>query len=175
MYGATQGGGTARRIAVDGIDIAAKTGTAEVFDRGSGSYSDDRFIASALAMFPVETPRIIAYVVIDHPRGDSFYGGRIAVPILKDATEFLVPYLGIPRDGIEQLEHPGRVAVSVPELPAFDGTVPDLVGLPKRAVLPLLGVDGIRVQLHGSGWVQSQDPQAGTVLRNGMTLDLYLE
>jgi len=175
MYGATQGGGTARRIAIDGIDIAAKTGTAEVFDRREGSYSDDRFIASALSMFPADDPRIISYVIIDNPRGDSFYGGRIAVPILREATEFLVPHLGIPREGIEEIEHSGRVAVSVPKLPDFDGTVPDLGGLPKRTVLPLLGVDGMTVRLHGNGWVRSQDPEPGTTLRNGMTLDLYLE
>ena len=175
MYEATQAGGTARRIRIDGVHIAAKTGTAEVFDAERGGYSDDRFIASALSIYPYEDPRIIAYVVIDHPRGDSFYGGRIAVPILRDLAEFVVPYLGIEREGQEELTHPGTVAVSVPRLPAFDETVPDLRGLPKRTLLPLLGVEGLDVELHGTGWVVSQEPEAGSTLRNGMSIDLYLE
>ncbi|MFP4483580.1 MAG: penicillin-binding protein [Spirochaetaceae bacterium] len=175
MYQATQGGGTARRIVIDGIDIAAKTGTAEVFDRESGAYSQDRFIASALSIFPVDNPQIVTYVVIDHPRRDSFYGGRIAVPVLREAAEFLIPYLGIPTEGTQVVRHSGSISVSVPSLPDFDETVPSLVGLPKRTVLPLLGVDGLTVNLHGSGWVVSQDPEPGATLTSGMTIDLYLE
>jgi cell division protein FtsI (penicillin-binding protein 3) len=175
MYQATQDGGTARRIVIDGIDMAAKTGTAEVFDRQSGSYSQDRFIASALSIFPVDDPRIVTYIVIDHPRGDSFYGGRIAVPVLRDAAEFLVPYLGIQTDDTRVAQHSGRISVSVPTLPAFNETVPSLVGLPKRTLLPLVGAEGLTVRLYGSGWVVSQDPEPGTELRSGMTIDLYLE
>ena len=39
MNSATEPGGTARRIQVEGIEVAAKTGTAEVFDAQSGQYS----------------------------------------------------------------------------------------------------------------------------------------
>ncbi|NBC30805.1 MAG: PASTA domain-containing protein [Spirochaetes bacterium] len=175
MYQATRDGGTARRIAIEGIDIAAKTGTAEVFDSQAGEYSRERFIASALSMFPAEEPQVVTYIVIDHPKGESFYGGRIAVPVLRDAAEFLIPYLGIPRDGVREVTHPGRIAVSDRSLPAFDGIVPDLVGLPKRTLLPLLNEEGLDVTLHGSGWVVSQEPEAGTALKTGMSIDLYLE
>jgi cell division protein FtsI (penicillin-binding protein 3) len=175
MRAATEPDGTARRISTEGIDIAAKTGTAEVFDPELGSYSDEEFIASTLAMFPAEAPQVILYVVIDHPREGGFYGGRIAVPVARDAIDYMVEYLGIPTGTDEIVEHSGRVRVSRAELPEFDGTIPDLTGLPKRSLLPLLASERLRVRIEGSGWVVRQDPAPGTPIEPGMTLHVELE
>jgi cell division protein FtsI (penicillin-binding protein 3) len=175
MRAATEPDGTARRISTEGIDIAAKTGTAEVFDPELGSYSDEEFIASTLAMFPAEAPQVILYVVIDHPREGGFYGGRIAVPVARDAIDYMVDYLGIPTGTDEIVEHSGRVRVSRAELPEFDGTIPDLTGLPKRSLLPLLASERLRVRIEGSGWVVRQDPAPGTPIEPGMTLHVELE
>lgn len=175
MRSATEPDGTARRISMEGIDIAAKTGTAEVFDPELGSYSDEEFIASTLAMFPAEAPRVILYVVIDHPREGGFYGGRIAVPVARDAISYMVDYLGIPTATDDIVEHSGRVRVSRTELPEFDRTIPDLTGLPKRSLLPLLASERLRVRIEGSGWVVRQDPAPGTPIEPGMTLRVELE
>jgi cell division protein FtsI (penicillin-binding protein 3) len=175
MREATQPDGTARRIRIEGLEIAAKTGTAEVFDPDLGTYSDEEFIASTLAMFPAETPQVILYVVIDHPRSGGFYGGRIAVPVAKDAIEYMLDYLAIPTETDEVIEHSGRVQVSRPELPEIEDTIPDLSGLPKRSLLPLLGLEELEVRIEGSGWVVSQDPPPGTPIEPGMTLRVELE
>ncbi|MCG8400646.1 MAG: penicillin-binding protein 2, partial [Firmicutes bacterium] len=99
MESATQGGGTARRLQVPGIRISAKTGTAEVYDPELGAYSPERFVASCLAIFPTDNPRLIVYAVIIHPRGESIFGGQIAVPLVRESADFLVSYLDIPREG----------------------------------------------------------------------------
>jgi cell division protein FtsI (penicillin-binding protein 3) len=175
MRSATEPDGTARRIRMEGIEIAAKTGTAEVFDPELGRYSDEEFIASTLAMFPAEAPRVILYVVIDHPREGGFYGGRIAVPVARDAISYMVDYLGIPTATDDIVGHSGRVRVSRAELPEFDGTIPDLTGLPKRSLLPLLASERLQVRIEGSGWVVRQDPAPGTPIEPGMTLRVELE
>lgn len=175
MRSATEPGGTARRIQVEGVQIAAKTGTAEVFDPETGQYSDEHFIASTLALFPAETPELLIYVVIDHPRGDEFYGGRIAAPATDRLIEFLVPYWDIPRDTDDITTHSGRITVTEPELPEITDVIPDFTGLPKRALLPLLGNDEITVQINGSGWVIDQTPPPGTEFQSGMNLVLELQ
>ncbi len=175
MHSSTQPGGTAWRIQIDGIDIAAKTGTAEVFDAQIGAYSDDAYIASTLAMFPAHDPEIILYTVIEEPRGETVFGGRIAVPPVRQAAEFIIPYLGIKTDRDTVRRHPGRVAVSRPRLPEFENEIPDLTGLPKRSLLPLFDHDRIEIELEGTGWVVRQDPPPGTALREGIRLRLELE
>jgi len=175
MRAATNPDGTARRIRIEGLDIAAKTGTAEVFDPELGTYSEEEFVASTLAMFPAESPEVILYVVIDHPREGGFYGGRIAVPVARDAIEYMVEYLGIPTGADDVIEHSGRVRVSRSELPSFEEKIPDLTGLPKRSLLPLLAREELRVQIEGSGWVVRQQPPPGTPIEPGMTLRVELE
>ncbi|MFP4638243.1 MAG: penicillin-binding protein [Spirochaetaceae bacterium] len=175
MQEATEPDGTARRIRVDGVDIAAKTGTAEIFDLGFGSYSADRFVASTLAMFPAEAPEVILYLVIDQPQEGEFFGGRIAAPVAREAVEYLVEYLGIPTGTDDIVEHDGTVRVSRPELPEFDETVPDLTGLPKRTLLPLLAEEDLRVRIEGNGWVVRQSPAPGTPIEPGMQVEVELE
>lgn len=175
MRSSTDRDGTAWRSAVEGVSVAAKTGTAEVYDRSIGRYSDTHFIASTLALFPAEDPELIVYVVIDHPRGESFYGGRIAAPAIRELVDFLVPYWDIPRDTDTVVEHPGRIAVRRNDLPTFEESVPDLIGLPLRSLIPLLARDDIQLRIEGSGYVVGQDPPPGTAYRPGMTLLLELE
>ncbi|TVQ39919.1 MAG: PASTA domain-containing protein [Spirochaetaceae bacterium] len=175
MRASTEDGGTARRIRIEGVEIAAKTGTAEVFDQSLGSYSRDAFVASTLAILPAESPRVILYAVIVHPRGESIYGSRIAVPLVREAAEFLIPYLGIPTARDQIARHSGRIAVSTPQLPELTATVPDYSGLPKRTLLPLLQREDLNVDIRGSGWVVRQSPPPGSAAEPGMTLRLDLE
>ena len=79
MEAATSPAGTARRVAIPGIRISAKTGTAQVAS-ATGGYSDSDFIASLLGIFPTDDPRLIIYVVMQNPKGQSYYGSTIAAP-----------------------------------------------------------------------------------------------
>jgi cell division protein FtsI (penicillin-binding protein 3) len=175
MESATEPGGTARRIQEEGIRIAAKTGTAEVFDREIGAYSDEHFIASTLAIFPADRPELLIYLVIDHPRGPEYLGGRIAAPAVDSLIEFLVPYWDIPRETDTVTRHPGRISVQEQTLPPVDDVVPDYTGLSARTLVPLLGRDDMTVRINGSGWVVSQDPPAGAPFSEGLILTLELE
>jgi len=167
--------GTGIRSNVKGVSISVKTGTAQIIDPRTGTYSKQAFIASCLGIFPTDAPKIIMYVVIVHPRGESTLGGIIAAPVIKDAAEFLIPHLGIERTGDHLVQQPSQVRISVPSLPALRDRVPDFRGLPLRTVVPLLSQQHYKFQINGSGWVATQDPAAGAPLTEGMTIRLTLQ
>ncbi|MDR1625021.1 MAG: PASTA domain-containing protein [Spirochaetia bacterium] len=166
--------GTGKKAALEGIRISTKTGTAQTIDPATGKYSETAFVASCLALFPTEDPRIIAYVVIESPRGGEYYGGRIAAPVIGEVANFLIPYLGISRAGETLIDHPGRITVPRMSLPEITAVVPDFTGYSKRSLLPLLRRGDLKVFLNGSGWVWKQDPPPGTAFTEGMTLSLEL-
>jgi cell division protein FtsI (penicillin-binding protein 3) len=175
MRGVTDAGGTARLAAVEGVHLAAKTGTAQVIDPATGRYSEKAFVASCIGILPSEDPRAIVYVVIEAPQGLSYYGGRIAAPVVRETAEFLTAYLGIPRAGGGLVTHSGRVVIERRNLPEFTTKLPDLLGLSKKALLPLFSRGDLKLVIKGSGWVRRQNPAPGTPIQPGMTLTLELE
>jgi cell division protein FtsI (penicillin-binding protein 3) len=175
METATGEGGTARRAAVPGLRISAKTGTAQVTSRDTGKYSEKDFVASLLGIFPTDDPRLIVYVVIQNPRGESYFGSTIAAPVFHDVAVGLADYLGIPRKGTEVVTHSGSMRVTLPKKVAVTDVMPDLRGTPKRLLLPLLLRDDITVKIQGSGSVVRQQPAPGARLTKGALIILELE
>jgi len=53
--------------------------------------------------------------------------------------------------------------------------MPDLRGLPKRALTGLLARDDIIVEIEGDGWVREQSPAPGEPIAAGATIRLRLE
>ncbi|AEJ61683.1 penicillin-binding protein transpeptidase [Spirochaeta thermophila DSM 6578] len=167
--------GTARRAALEQLPIAAKTGTAQKVDPETGRYSETAFVASTLALLPADDPRVIVYVVIDTPHGDSYYGGRIAAPVVREIAAFLQDYLPLPSGNRTTLVGTGHVTPLLQRLPEIGDEIPDFTGLSKRDLIPLLLRDDIEVIIRGSGWVTRQDPPPGTPYSPGMRLILELE
>jgi len=175
MAAAAGEGGTARRGSVEGMRISAKTGTAQVRDPATGTYSESNYVASYLGIFPTEEPRIILYVVLHNPKGPAYYGSQIAAPVFRGVAEDLIGYLGILRRGDVVLEQPGSLRVTVPPALVLGESMPDLRGTPKRLLLPLLAVPGLEVRISGDGFVAEQDPPPGTRLQAGASIRLRLE
>jgi cell division protein FtsI (penicillin-binding protein 3) len=174
MEAATSVAGTARRAAIPGIRISAKTGTAQVATT-AGGYSDKDFVASLLGILPTDDPRLIIYVMMQNPRGESYYGSTIAAPIFRDVALALIDMMGIPREGTRTVKGPSEVAVTVPRPVEISSVMPDLLGTPKRLLLPLLLRKDVSVSIRGSGFVVKQDPPPGTSIQNGMKITLELE
>lgn len=175
METATAPAGTARRAAVEGLRISAKTGTAQVASRTTGTYSEKDFIASVIGIFPTDDPRLVAYVVIQNPRGESYFGSTIAAPVLHEVAAALADAMDIPRAGSDIVSHPGEVSVAVPRGAEIGEVMPDLAGTPKKLLLGLLLRDDIAVTLRGSGVVVRQSPPPGTPVQKGTAIVLELE
>ncbi len=175
MESATLPTGTARRLKIEGLRISAKTGTAQKVDPKTGKYSKNAFVSSTMAIFPTGDPRVIIYAVIDNPKGPEYYGGRIVAPMVKKMAEGIIPILGIPKTTDIVVEHPDTVKISLPRQIKTGSVLPDLTGLSKRELLPLLSLEGVSVDMDGEGWVVSQSPPPGTAIKKGMVIKLKLK
>lgn len=86
----TQSGGTARRAAIDGLNVAGKTGTSQkVINR---TYSHSKYVASFIGFLPAENPEFVLMVVADEPQG-SHYGGVVAAPTFKNIAVETLKYI----------------------------------------------------------------------------------
>jgi cell division protein FtsI/penicillin-binding protein 2 len=87
-------GGEASRGLVNGYNIAAKTGTANIASP-SGGYIPGATIASIVGYAPAGSPRFVALVIIDHPR-DTPWGSEAAAPVLHNIFQRLFMHFRIP-------------------------------------------------------------------------------
>jgi len=93
----TEEGGTALEAAVDGNQVAGKTGTAQMIDPKTKRYSKERYVSSFVGFVPADKPRIAMIVVIHEPKG-QIYGGVVAGPVFRKIASESLSYLSVPRD-----------------------------------------------------------------------------
>lgn len=90
--------GTGYRAAVSGYRIAGKTGT--VKKANAGGYSDDSYVAVFAGMAPASNPRLTMIVTINEPRGEVYYGGKIAAPVFSKVMAGALRLMDIAPDNI---------------------------------------------------------------------------
>ncbi len=93
----TEEGGTAVEAAVDGNQVAGKTGTAQLIDPKTKRYSREKFVSSFVGFVPADKPKIAMIVVIHEPKG-QIYGGVVAAPVFRKIASESLSYLSVPRD-----------------------------------------------------------------------------
>jgi cell division protein FtsI (penicillin-binding protein 3) len=170
----TSESGTGTRASVGDVPMAVKTGTAQMLNAEKNGYSTTDFISSCMGIFPANDPRIILYIAIIKPVGET-YGGRIAAPVISTAANAIIDYLGLGRATATSVTHTGLIPVPKNK-PVEIGTVmPDMTGLSKRMLTNLLERTDITVTIDGDGYVTGQTPEAGTPIEKGMKIELHLE
>ena len=174
MVDTSASGAMGWRAGIRDMSIGVKTGTAQIIDPVTRTYSDTDFVASCIAILPADNPSLILYMAVIKPRG-QIYGATIAAPAIREAAEALIDYLGVPRGRNPQIDHPSVINIPSDRLPPVDAYVPDFTGIAKRTLLPLLLRDDIHVEIRGDGWVKSQRPSPGTPVTEGMSIILDLE
>ena len=76
------------------LPISGKTGTTKkIID---GQYADRRYIASFAGFAPANKPRFVMVVVIDDPKGEHYYGGRIAAPVFSKVMTRALHLFNVP-------------------------------------------------------------------------------
>ena len=82
--------GTARKLKVDGLSFAGKTGTTRLeywkeTDR-------NKYNASFAGYFPADSPKYSMIVIVYNPEGSDFYGAKVAGPVFKNVMKRLTGY-----------------------------------------------------------------------------------
>ena len=90
--------GTGVYARVAGFDVAGKTGTAEVYDPATRTYSETDYTASFVGFLPAKSPRFIILVVLENPH-TSIYGGDVAAPVFKNIAGGLMKRMTVNPDG----------------------------------------------------------------------------
>ncbi len=166
--------GTARRHNVGGVRMSMKTGTAQVWDDSIKKYSDEKFTASCIAIFPTEDPKYIIYNVVFHPKGTVTTGAGIAVPAVGKLANDIISYKGMQRTGDTVLGFDGSINVQEKNYAVID-VIPDFTGASKKHLLPLFKDGRFNLNIKGEGWVVKQSPAPGTPVEPGMTLEFELQ
>ena len=176
MERASVDGGTARRHKVGGVRMSMKTGTAQVYDDAIKKYSDEKFTASCIAIFPTEDPQYIIYNVVFHPmKGGITTGAGIAVPAVGKLANDIISYKGMARKGDTVLGFDGTINEAQEKNYAVIDVIPDFKGASKKHLLPLFKDDRFNLIIKGEGWVVKQSPAPSTPVEPGMTLEFELQ
>jgi cell division protein FtsI (penicillin-binding protein 3) len=170
----TSESGTGTRASVGDVPMAVKTGTAQMLNTEKNGYSQSDYISSCIGIFPANDPTVILYIAIVKPVGET-YGGRVAAPVISTAANSIIDYLGIGRAHATSVKHTGIIPVQGNRAAEIGDTMPNLAGVSKRMLTPLLAREDITVIIEGDGYVVSQSPDPGTAIEKGMTIELRLE
>jgi len=93
----TEEEGTALKAAVDGNQVAGKTGTTQLIDPKTNRYSKEKYVSSFVGFVPAEDPKIAMIVVIHEPDGE-IYGGMVAGPVFRKIASESLSYMNVPRE-----------------------------------------------------------------------------
>jgi len=90
--------GTGKPAQLNGYSSGGKTGTAQKIDPVTHTYSKTMHIASFAGIAPVNNPVISVAVVIDNPKGGSYYGTAVSAPVFAEVAQQVLEYLAVPHD-----------------------------------------------------------------------------
>lgn len=89
--------GTGPQAAVEGYQIAGKTGTAQQIDPGCGCYYDDVYWITFAGMAPADDPRYVIGVMLDAPhRAADGSPGSSAAPLFHNIASWLLRRENVP-------------------------------------------------------------------------------
>ncbi len=158
--------GTGRHAAVAGYSIGGKTGTSEPTE----SNKDEGYVASYVAISPVEDTQVVLLLTLYDPQGASYQGGQVAGPVVSQMLSEILPYLGIPSDSTTSSSTNSSNLITVPDV--RNKTVAEAEKTLKNA--------GFNVKTYVNGdsnalLVEDQMPKPGASLQKNSTIVIYGE
>jgi cell division protein FtsI (penicillin-binding protein 3) len=90
--------GTGKPAQLNGYSSGGKTGTAQKVDPATHLYSKTMHIASFAGFAPVNNPVISVAVIMDNPKGASYYGTAVSAPVFAEVAQQVLEYLNVPHD-----------------------------------------------------------------------------
>lgn len=156
--------GTGKKAKVPGYKIGGKTGTAYI---ASAEGYEDEYNSSFIGLAPAMDPQITVLVLINRPKGD-FYGSTVAAPIAQEVMAKSLEYLKVPKT--EKVdENALKEDIEVPDV-----TNRLVIDAGKILVDAGLRFNTPNKNTKDSSVVISQNPKAGSIVKNGTIIDVEL-
>ncbi|UER67341.1 penicillin-binding protein [Borrelia sp. BU AG58] len=162
------------KLRIKNLSISAKSGTSQVIDKATGTYSEEDYTSSILVIYPTEEPQYIIYIVYRYPK-KIIYGTRIAAPMAKEIIE-LIEYRNN-KDKYNKIRLPSKISLPKPTI-KHDKTeyIPNLIGISKRDLMRILkNYTSIKINIKGSGFVYKQSHPPKTKLEDIDHLEISLK
>ncbi|MBT2694687.1 penicillin-binding protein [Bacillus sp. ISL-55] len=146
--------GTGKSYAIEGYEVAGKTGTANLTANGAYLDGASDYLFSFLGMAPKDDPKLIVYVAVQQPEIDHYFKGSIPTSmIFKSVMKSSLQYLNIKPATVEK---------------ADSSPVPDVTGLIAAEAKKLLESKGFETVIIGDGnQVVEQLPKANIMALEG--------
>lgn len=169
--------GTATPAKIKGVRVAGKTGTSKKLI--DGKYTTGEYIASFVGYFPVEDPQIVCLVMMDKPKGSSYYGGTVSGPVFRAIAEQIITTTNImskvtpvlaANDTVPEIQTAGTKKTNT-----GSNLIPDVRGYSLRKAIDALKLQGLLPEVDGSGVVTAQSPDPGTRAKRRMKIKLYCQ
>jgi len=90
--------GTGKAAQLNGYSSGGKTGTAQKVDPVTHLYSKTMHVASFAGIAPINNPVIAVAVIMDNPKGASYYGAAVSAPVFAEVAQQVLEYLNVPHD-----------------------------------------------------------------------------
>ncbi|MEJ2627695.1 MAG: penicillin-binding transpeptidase domain-containing protein [bacterium] len=183
--------GSGEEAAIEGVEIAGKTGTAQKSMPGFKGYVPGLYTSSFVGMWPVEYPQFVMIVMLDEPKR-NYWGGLSAAPLFANIV-YRVSGISVKskfkNDNREERKKNTFIFTNLntqDDSPVIQNNtsirknkkinysnrvsspyhMPDVKGLSVRGALKIIGEYGIKVKVKGSGVVVKQNPSPGKDLKN---------
>ncbi len=151
------GGGTHAKVI--GYTIGGKTGTSEP----DPNHPENGYVASFVAIAPVENTKLVTLVTLYGPRGKSYYGGTITAPVVSQMLSEILPYLNIPANEDNSGNNDNLI------------TVPNVQNKTLAEAQRMIKEAGLDYSYVGNSdeIVTEQVPKTGAQLTSGGVIKLY--
>lgn len=148
---------------VQGYNVGGKTGTAQKVDYENGGYSSDKYIASMVALAPVDNPKITVFIAVDEPSTGVYYGGQVATPLMKELFAEIFKYMDSPL---------AQARYSI----AKDIIIPEIRGKTIEEAEEILKANNLSFELDGKNeYITSVEPSPGTTVKEGEKIKIYAD
>ncbi|MBR7071541.1 MAG: PASTA domain-containing protein [Clostridia bacterium] len=149
---------------VPGYRVGGKTGTSEKISKMLQTGVKGLYIASFATVAPINDPEIALLILLDEPKGTSYYGSTTAAPVGAKIMADILPYLGY------------EAQYSQEELQKLSIPVPNVKTLDLASAKGKLATSNLNYKVVGTGeTVVSQLPEEGSSLYTGGTVILYTD
>jgi cell division protein FtsI (penicillin-binding protein 3) len=177
--------GTAKAIRSDLFAIAGKTGTSQIFEKGTNLNSEGkkRHQITFAGYFPADKPMYSCIVYVREPKFGG--AGSVCGPVFKALAE--KAYIlndGQYNDSLnlaqnwtldKAIKYNNEDKISEIEESLADNIMPDLTDLELEDAIFLLENKGLKVKFEGFGTVTSQSIAAGTELKDEKNITITLD
>ena len=146
---------------IQGYRIGGKSGTSQKLD--IDPTGQQNYVASYCAFAPADDPKVIVLIMVDDPRGESFYGSQVAAPACVEVLNDVLPYMGLLPEYTDE------------ELAQLEVAVPNEEYLSVEEAKATLEALRLEVKVVGDGdTVLRQSPSGVTIERGGQVV-LYTD